>query len=84
MRRFARDFLLFGRPDCIVIVVDATVLERNHLAAHAVHLEQPTGPDWDTRLDQILTSRLFGLPITASELARPSTWLDATGRSSHG
>ena len=25
----ARDFLLFGRPDCIVIVVDATVLERN-------------------------------------------------------
>lgn len=25
----ARDFLLFARPDCIVIVVDATVLERN-------------------------------------------------------
>jgi ferrous iron transport protein B len=25
----ARDFLLFGRPDCIVVVVDATVLERN-------------------------------------------------------
>jgi ferrous iron transport protein B len=25
----ARDFLLFGRPDCIVIVIDATVLERN-------------------------------------------------------
>jgi ferrous iron transport protein B len=25
----ARDFILFGRPDCIVIVADATVLERN-------------------------------------------------------
>jgi len=25
----ARDFVLFGRPDCIVIVTDATVLERN-------------------------------------------------------
>lgn len=25
----ARDFLLFGRPDCTVVVVDATVLERN-------------------------------------------------------
>jgi len=25
----ARDFILFGRPDCTVIVVDATALERN-------------------------------------------------------
>lgn len=25
----ARDFILFGRPDCTVVVVDATVLERN-------------------------------------------------------
>lgn len=25
----ARDFILFGRPDCTVIVVDATMLERN-------------------------------------------------------
>lgn len=25
----ARDFILFGRPDCTAIVVDATVLERN-------------------------------------------------------
>ncbi|MBU0678465.1 MAG: 50S ribosome-binding GTPase [Verrucomicrobia bacterium] len=25
----ARDFILFGRPDCVVTVVDATVLERN-------------------------------------------------------
>jgi ferrous iron transport protein B len=25
----ARDFLLFGKPDCVVIVADATVLERN-------------------------------------------------------
>lgn len=25
----ARDFLLFGRPDCTVVVVDATVIERN-------------------------------------------------------
>lgn len=25
----ARDFLLFGRPDCTIVVVDATVLERN-------------------------------------------------------
>lgn len=25
----ARDFILFGRPDCTVIVMDATVLERN-------------------------------------------------------
>lgn len=25
----ARDFLLFGRPDCTIVVVDATALERN-------------------------------------------------------
>ncbi len=25
----ARDFILFGRPDCVVVVVDATNLERN-------------------------------------------------------
>jgi ferrous iron transport protein B len=25
----ARDFVLFGRPDCVVVVVDATTLERN-------------------------------------------------------
>ena len=25
----ARDFILFGRPDCTVVVVDATMLERN-------------------------------------------------------
>jgi ferrous iron transport protein B len=25
----ARDFILFGRPDCVVIVVDATMIERN-------------------------------------------------------
>jgi ferrous iron transport protein B len=25
----ARDYLLFGRPDCVVVVVDATALERN-------------------------------------------------------
>ncbi len=25
----ARDFLLFGRPDCTIVVADATVLERN-------------------------------------------------------
>ncbi|RMH73782.1 MAG: ferrous iron transport protein B [Gemmatimonadetes bacterium] len=25
----ARDFLLFGQPDCTIVVVDATVLERN-------------------------------------------------------
>lgn len=25
----ARDFILFGKPDCTIIVVDATVLERN-------------------------------------------------------
>ena len=25
----ARDFILFGRPDCVIIVVDATCLERN-------------------------------------------------------
>jgi ferrous iron transport protein B len=25
----ARDFVLFGKPDCVVVVVDATALERN-------------------------------------------------------
>ena len=25
----ARDFLLFGRPDCTIVVADATALERN-------------------------------------------------------
>ena len=29
--QIARDFLLFGRPDCTVVVCDATVLERNLL-----------------------------------------------------
>ncbi len=27
--QIARDFLLFGRPDCTIVVVDATCLERN-------------------------------------------------------
>ncbi|MFQ5746797.1 MAG: ferrous iron transport protein B [Gemmatimonadota bacterium] len=35
----ARDFLLFGRPDCVVVVVDATALERNlNLVLQVLHI----------------------------------------------
>ncbi len=35
----ARDFVLFGRPDCTVVVCDATVLERNlHLALQIMEI----------------------------------------------
>jgi Fe2+ transport system protein B len=37
--QIARDFLLFGEPDCTVVVCDATVLERNlHLVLQVLQL----------------------------------------------
>ena len=37
--RIARDYLLFGKPDCTVVVCDATVLERNlHLVLQVLQL----------------------------------------------
>ena len=37
--QIARDFLLFGRPDCTVVVCDATVLERNlHLVLQVLEI----------------------------------------------
>ena len=59
-------------------LVEAIYQDAQQLAARAVHLEKPTGPDWDTRLDQILTSRLFGLPIMTLGLAAVF-WLTIVG-----
>jgi Fe2+ transport system protein B len=37
----ARDFILFGRPDCTVVVCDATVLERNlHLVLQILEITE--------------------------------------------
>jgi len=37
--QIARDFVLFGRPDCTVVVCDATVLERNlHLVLQVLEI----------------------------------------------
>jgi ferrous iron transport protein B len=37
--RIARDFILFGRPDCTIVVCDATVLERNlHLVLQVIEI----------------------------------------------
>lgn len=37
--QIARDFILFGRPDCTIVVCDATLLERNlHLALQILEI----------------------------------------------
>jgi len=39
--QIARDFILFGRPNCTVVVCDATVLERNlHLALQILQITE--------------------------------------------
>ncbi|MFQ5805803.1 MAG: FeoB small GTPase domain-containing protein, partial [Phycisphaerae bacterium] len=39
--QIARDFVLFGRPDCTVVVCDATVLERNlHLVLQVLEITE--------------------------------------------
>jgi ferrous iron transport protein B len=59
-------------------LVEAIYDQAQEVAARVVHRQAPTGPGWDVRLDQILTSRVFGLPIMALGLAAVF-WLTIVG-----
>ena len=59
-------------------LIEAIYQDAQRVAALAVHLEKPSGPDWDARLDRLLTSRLFGLPIMTLGLAAVF-WLTIVG-----
>jgi ferrous iron transport protein B len=59
-------------------LVEAIYDEAQEVAARVVQRQPPTGPGWDVRLDQILTSRVFGLPIMALGLAAVF-WLTIVG-----
>ena len=50
-------------------LIEAIYQEAQRIAAATVSVQKPAGPDWDARLDRILTSRLFGLPIMGLGLA---------------
>jgi ferrous iron transport protein B len=50
-------------------LVEAIYQDAQRIAAATVSLQKPAGHDWDARLDRILTSRVFGLPIMALGLA---------------
>jgi ferrous iron transport protein B len=63
----ARDFLLFGRPDVTVVVVDATRLERNlNLALQVMDIT----PRVVICLNMMDEARRHGLDIDASRLSR--------------
>jgi ferrous iron transport protein B len=59
-------------------LVEAIYEDAQALAARVVRREKPHGPTWDARLDQILTSRVFGLPIMTLGLAAVF-WLTIVG-----
>ena len=59
-------------------LVEAIYEEAQALAARVVRRQTPAGPEWDVRLDQVLTSRLFGLPIMTLGLAAVF-WLTIVG-----
>lgn len=59
-------------------LVEAIYRDAERMAAESVRLLEPAGPDWDDRLDRILTSRLWGLPIMALGLAM-LFWLTIVG-----
>jgi ferrous iron transport protein B len=50
-------------------LVEAIYLDAERVATQVVHKQERETPDWDKRLDRVLTSRLFGLPIMALGLA---------------
>jgi len=63
----ARDFLLFGRPDCTVIVVDASALERNlNLVLQVLEITDRT----IVAVNLMDEARRRGLEVDARALAR--------------
>jgi ferrous iron transport protein B len=50
-------------------LVEGLYQDAQRIATASVHRQAPTGPDWDARLDRLLTSRIVGLPIMALGLA---------------
>ena len=63
----ARDFLLFGAPDCTIVVVDATALERNlNLALQVLEITDRTV----VCLNLMDEARRHGLTIDDRQLAR--------------
>ena len=59
-------------------LVEAIYEDAETVAARVVRRETPRDPGWDVTLDQVLTSRVFGLPITALGLAAVF-WLTIVG-----
>ena len=50
-------------------IVEAIYDDAEDIAGRAVRLGRPAGPTWDEKLDKILTSRIWGLPIMLVGLA---------------
>jgi ferrous iron transport protein B len=50
-------------------VVEAIYSDARAIAENAVRQGKPGGRSWDERIDRIVTSRLFGLPIMLIALA---------------
>jgi ferrous iron transport protein B len=59
-------------------LVEAIYEDAQALASRVIHRDVPKGPEWDVRLDRILTSRVFGLPIMTLGLAAVF-WLTIVG-----
>lgn len=74
--QIARDFILFGRPDCTVVVVDATCLERNlNLVLQVLEISSRVvvcvnlmdeARRKDIHLDMRSLSRELGVPTVAT------------------
>jgi ferrous iron transport protein B len=63
----ARDFILFGRPDCTVVTVDATCLERNlNLVLQVLEITDKAV----VALNLIDEARRKGIEVDARQLAR--------------
>jgi ferrous iron transport protein B len=59
-------------------VVEALYADAHAIADSAVRRGKPAGPTWDAKLDQILTSRIWGIPIMLAGLALVF-WLTIVG-----
>ena len=67
MRKVARDFILFGRPDVTIVVVDATRLERNlNLTLQILGISDQVV----VYLNLIDEARRKGIAIDANQLER--------------
>ncbi len=59
-------------------IVQSIYSDAQAIAGRAVHADRPKGPSWDERVDRVLTSRVWGLPIMLFGLAAVF-WLTIVG-----